>query len=284
MLIRWGFVVLLAIAAFAAGRTFYAAPANKVETRLERVKRTGVIRCGYFIAPTVTERDPNTGRMHGLSVELFEEMARQLSLKIEWTTEAALPQMPTDLSTGRYDVLCSPLFVTPGRVRETDYLKPVLFYPAYLFVREGDTRFDHNYAAVNAETTKLTTIDGEFAAIAAQENFPKAQKIALPQTANGSDLFLDVEGKKADGVITDSYIFAQYAKKNPGKIRRVEGPPVRVMPVSYALAANETGLKNMLDLTIDCLMGSGYLDRLLDKYEQPENPFLRLPKPYILPQ
>jgi len=275
-------------AAIAFGVAKYAAPTTQVEakkeTRLDQIKRTGVLRCGYFQWPTITEKDPNTGKMSGLSVDLLEQIGKQLSLKIEWTTEITIPNVPTDLANGRYDVVCSPFYATPSRAREMDFTAPVMFHPAYLYVRTDDMRFENNYAAANDPSVKFSTIDGDFSFIAAEENFPKSAKAALPQTASGSEIFLNIATQKADVVVTEPVAYTMFNKTNSGLVRRVAGPPVRVMPVGFPIPMDEMALKHALDTTISNIQGSGMLDALFDKYEPKDAKFLRLPKPYMMPQ
>ena len=261
-----------------------ADPAAAKETRFEQIKRTGVLRCGYYLWPPYLDRDMTTGQMKGLFADLFEETAKQLGVKIEWTTEIVHAHIPTDLDNNRYDVLCGMLFATPSRAREMGFTIPLLYHPAYLFVKEGDTRFDNNYAAANDPSVKFVILDGEFSAIAANERFPKAQKVSLPQNATGSDLMLNVANGKVDALITEMTTFLIYNKNNPGKVRRAAGPPESVIGAGFPVPQKEQDLKNALDTTLSYLQGTGFIDKLFDRYETPDNKFLRMPKPYILQQ
>lgn len=280
-------LVILLSAAIAFGVAKYAAPTAqegaKKETRLEQIKRTGVLRCGYYIWPPFLDKDMTNGTMKGMFVNIAEEIAKQLAVKVEWVTEVVHPQIPVDLASNRYDMVCGILFATPSRAREMDFTTPLLFHPAYLFVREGDTRFDNNYDAANDPSVTFSVLEGEFSSIAANEHFPKAQKLALPQNASGPELLVNVAVGKADAVITEMNTFNNYDKSNPGKLRRVAGPPESVMAAGFPIPQNEPSLKNALDATMAYLHGTGFINKLMDKYEQPDNKFLRMQKPYVMP-
>ncbi len=60
-------VLLSAVVAFASVKLM--APTNPAqkqkETAFARVMRTGVIRCGYYVFPPVTYRDPDTNALSG---------------------------------------------------------------------------------------------------------------------------------------------------------------------------------------------------------------------------
>ncbi|MFA6279251.1 MAG: transporter substrate-binding domain-containing protein [Bdellovibrionales bacterium] len=280
-------LTVLLSAAVAFGVVKVAGPAAQTapikETRLEQIKRTGVLRCGYMIWPPIINRDPNTGKMSGMNVDLFEEIGRQLGVKVEWTMEMSTAHAFADLDSNRYDIGCITYFITPARAREALFMNPILYHPYYLFARADDTRFDNNYAAANDPSVTFSTLDGEFSSIGATEHFPQAKQIALPQNASGSDLFLNVADKKADLVVTEPMTFASFNTHNPNKLKQVTGEPVGIMPVSFPLPAKEYDLKEALDATTLYLRGTKWFDALLDRYENPEMKFLRLPALYQKP-
>jgi polar amino acid transport system substrate-binding protein len=284
-LIHIVFVILLSAGtAFAVGK-YVAAPTGQPqqtkETRFDQIKRTGVLRCGYYVWPPFIDKDLSTGKMKGLFPDIMEEIGKQLSLKIEWTTEIVHPQIPTDLASGRYDAVCGILFATPSRAREMDFTMPLLFHPAYLVARADDTRFDNNYEAANNPSIKFATLEGEYSSIAANEQFPKAQKVALPQNSNGSELLLNLANGKADLVITEKLTFLLYDKGNPGKLRIVAGPPESVIAAGFPVPQNEPALKNVLDTTMLYLHNTGIIDKLFKKFETPDNKLFRMTQPYV---
>ncbi|MDD5586299.1 MAG: ABC transporter substrate-binding protein [Alphaproteobacteria bacterium] len=269
------FVILLS-AILASAAAYYIGGARRMEgtnaavgkeTRLEQVKRTGVIRCGYFINAPFDMKDPNTGKMSGVMVDVTEEIGRQLKLKIEWAGEVAPGQMFSDLALGRYDVVCTPFFQTPGRAREGDFTKPVFYMPAYLYVRKDDTRFDKDIMAANKPEIRFAGIDGEISGIWAQERFPLARKVALPELVSVNDLFLAVLSKKADAFIDDYGTFIEWNRNNPGKMRIAGGTMLSVTALGMPIPANEPAFKATLDTTIAYLIDSGFVDKVLDKYE-----------------
>lgn len=254
------------------------------ETRLDRIKRTGVLHCGYQLWPPVLARDMNTGKMSGFFADLMDEIGKQLSLKIEWTTEIIPGQMFTDLNLGRYDMACMAYFVTPGRVREGSLSTPLFYWPTYLYAREGDTRFERAYEKANDHGVSFAALDGEFSSIGAHEHFPKAKIVAVPQLSSSADMLNMVATHKADLVLTEPMTYLEYSKKNPGSIHQVAGNPVFVGASTMALPAKEPDLKEAIDGTLFYLQSLGYIDKLLTQYEEPGIKFLRAAPPYVLPE
>jgi len=252
------------------------------ETRLDAVKKSGVIRCGYIVWPPFLTRDPNTGKFGGMTYDLVEEIGRQLHLKIEWTGEIAMGQMLADLALNRYDMICDPFVETPGRAREGDFTLPLFYAPVYLYVRKDDTRFDNDYARADRPDIKFAALDGEYSAIAANDDFPDAAKLSLPQMSSAVDLFMSVAGKKADVVVEDPYAFSDYSAGNPGLLRPAAGSPLHVTATSMPIPANEPGFKDMIDHAVAYLQDSGFTDKVLDKYEGSVK-FIRPAKAYREP-
>jgi polar amino acid transport system substrate-binding protein len=286
------FIVLLSAVVSTAAALFmsdYPAATNSAalpikETRLEHIKRTGVLRCGYQLWPPVLARDMNTGQMSGLFYDLMEEIGKQLTLKIEWTSEVIPGQMFTDLNVGRYDMACMAYFITPGRVREGSLTTPILYWPTYLFARADDQRFDNAYETANDPKITFAALDGEFSSIGAREHFPKAKIVAVPQLAASAARLNLVATRKADLVLTEPLTFLEYLKNNPGSVRKIAGKPVFVGAATMALPAKEPDLKEAMDGTLTYLHSLGFIDKLLKKYEKPGLEFLRVAPPYVLPK
>jgi cyclohexadienyl dehydratase len=249
-------------------------------SRFDTIKQKGVLNCGYINEPPFEVKDPNTGQLSGMAVELTEEIAKQLNIKINWASEVSYGQMLMDLAVGRYDMICAPFYALPSRAREATLSMPLFYFPAYLYARKNDRRFDNNYARADDPKVKFAILDGNFSSTATYQNFPKAAKLATPEMASVPELFVEVAAGKADVVVSDPASFASYDKNNPGKLRTVVGNPLQVMAGVFLLPAKEEALKNAIDSTLAYLQGTGYLDKLLRKYETPEVKFLDLATPY----
>lgn len=267
------FIVIRALTSPVAERT-------KGETRLDTIKQTGVLRCGYINEPPFEAKDPNTGHMSGLGYELTEELGKQLNVKIDWTSEVIYGQMLADLATGKYDMICAPFYALPSRAREANLSVPLFYFPAYLYARNDEHRFDEHYERADDPYIKLAVLDGNFSNTAAYQHFPKAQKVTAPEMTTVPDLFVSLATRKADLVVSDPGSFANYKKANPGILRQVAGKPLQVMAAVFLLPAREQDLKNAVDATLAYLQDIGFVDGLLKKYESPDIQFLYLEKPY----
>lgn len=90
------------------------------------IRQSGTLHLSVnAIYPPMEYKDPATGQLIGLDIDLGEAIAKKLGVKVEWQ-ESAFEQLIPSLQTGRTDMILSGLSDLPAR-RETmdfiDYLK-----------------------------------------------------------------------------------------------------------------------------------------------------------------
>lgn len=246
----------------------------------DRIMKDRVIRCAYQAWPPFIIKDPNTGKIGGVYADLFDLIGHDLSLKIDWVEEVGSATMFEGFKTNRYDMLCSPVTSSPERALVSDFSRPIAYVPFYLYAREGDVRFDNAYEKANSEEIAMMAMDGDFTAIAQAELFPKAKKTALPNMTNGGDILVGIASGKADAAINDPSIAEVFIKNNPGKIKRVAGPPLRFPSLNIAMPIGEDRLRALVDTTLTNYLEVGKVDKILNAYGLDETKILRVAPPY----
>jgi polar amino acid transport system substrate-binding protein len=263
-------VFLSAVVAFGTAATMNksGAPAtsNTRESAYDRVMRTGTLRCGYIQYPMFIERDLKTGKFSGIYYEMMEEIGKRLSLKIDWAAEVGFADVFDGLKMGRYDVVCFALNQTPGRARATEFTVPALFGPSFIYVRADDSRFDNDYGKINSPDIKMAFMEGELTQTIRNEDFPKTQAVSLTSLADVAQVLMQVATGKADAAITEPSSAEAFMLNNPGKLKRVPGPPVRMQQVGVDVAVGEHSLRRLLDTTIQSLLATGFMERTMNKY------------------
>jgi polar amino acid transport system substrate-binding protein len=104
---------------------------------LAKVKAAGVLKVG-----TETEFAPfdfiDAGAHVGLNVDLFEEIGKELGVKIEWVTlpwDGVLP----GLEAGKFDMVAGPATITKARMEHYRFSMPIAEASVALLKRKGDT-------------------------------------------------------------------------------------------------------------------------------------------------
>ena len=257
-----------------------SATATKQENTYQRVVRTGVIRAAYLSYPPACMKDPKTGKLTGTFVEILEKIAENSGLKIEWTEEVGWGSQIEGLEAGRYDLVGSPVWANPTRGKLTTLSSPVYFSGIGIYVRSDDNRFDNDWTKINSPDARVVTIDGETGDLIARTQFPKAQRVSLPQLSDISQLFLEVSSKKADVLFAEPYFAKQYFKSNPANLKNIAAArPIRVLGNCYMAKKNEFQFKQLIDTALQDLLNSGYVTQVLAKYEGGDT-FYEVAKPY----
>ncbi len=121
-------------AGLAATLSTLAAPA--FADVLDNVKKAGVLRVG-----TETAFAPfdfiDAGKHTGLNVELYDEIGKEMGVKIEWVMlpwEGVLP----GLESGKFDIVAGPATITKARLERYRFSPPIAEATVALLKRAGD--------------------------------------------------------------------------------------------------------------------------------------------------
>jgi polar amino acid transport system substrate-binding protein len=270
-------VLLVILAAALAGGMSYLAARHAGgavttaahETTLERVERTGVIRCGYIVWPPYLTKDPNTGALTGPARDYMEALAQELGLKLEWTEETGWGNYFEGLNTGRYDLVCTPVWESGPRARAATLSKPLFYDPMFAIVRADDNRFDSNLKSIDNANARIAVIEGDSVQTVRRTQFPSAQEITLSPNADSAQLMLNVATRKAD-VALDTYdIFSGYnAHAGTGEKLKLAGggAPVELWANMLAAKQGEASFMAAINAAVDVINGDGRGPAILEKF------------------
>jgi polar amino acid transport system substrate-binding protein len=122
--------------ALGLGLAFSLSGAAYADDALSKVKAAGVLKVG-----TETEFAPfdfiDAGQHVGLNVDLFEEVGKELGVKIEWVTlpwDGVLPA----LEAGKFDMVAGPATITKARMEHYRFTPPIAEATVALLKRKGD--------------------------------------------------------------------------------------------------------------------------------------------------
>lgn len=251
----------------------------------DRVMQRGKIRCGYVIdGPAGCLKDPNTGKLSGIGIEVLELAAKNLGLKIEWTEEVGWGSMIEGLQTNRYDLIATPVWTGANRALVADFSKPLYFSPVFAYFKTGNTSLrNRDKDSLNSSLSTIATVDGATAEIIAKEDFPKAKTISLPQLSDISQQLLIVSTRKADFTFVEPAVAVAFLKTNPGTIEPMTKlGALRVFPNCWMFRRGQMEFKNMIDTALDQLINSGTMDKIIKKYEPAPGTLYRVARPYRL--
>lgn len=280
--------VLLTILIAAIAATFstwlVAKPVQgSAESTYDRVMRTGVLRCGYYMFKPMSWRDPQTNEMRGMVVDVAEAIEKRSGIKLEWTEEVTFGSMYEGLKTRRYDAICTPSWPDGSAARVADFGRTWFFSAIIPMVKSDEKRLT-SVAQLNSSNVTITTHEGDADDELAQVRFPKAKVLAVSQSADTSTMEANLFGGKADVILSDVNRIHQFNSTNTKKLKALSMEPLQLFPLQMVVNRGDEQLNRFLDLNIESLLNDGTMTRIVHKYQPAPNTYLLLAKPYEEPK
>ena len=249
---------------------------EKADTVYGRVMRTGILRCGYIAWQPFIMKEPNTGKLSGLSYDFFEALGKTLGIKIEWQQEVLVGQQVTDLNLGKIDAVCGDWPLNSVTAKYVDYTAPFVFMPMYLYEKRDGKTFN-GMSDINDPAVSISAMDGDISLMVAEEKFPNAKKVTIPDNADPTLINVNVAQGKADLVANDPFSLSYYNANNKVKLVPVlSAQPLIVLKTGGSVKKGEVDFVRMLNEGIEMLIASGGADAILDKYDPEKNMLKRV--------
>lgn len=247
----------------------------------ERIIQSGTIRVGYVAYPPSFIIDPNTRRFSGISHDVLSEAAENLGLRVDYAEEVSWGTMIEAINTGRVDMIATGIWPNANRGKHASFTSPIFYSPVAAYVRASDTRFDGNLSTADAPSIRIGVVDGEMAEQIALSDFPRAQRVSLPQNTQVSQLLLEVQSGHSDITFVEPAVARDYIRANPDQVRPVSGiPPVRTFPTTFMTSNSSPQLLNMINIATEELIRNGQVDKIVARYEPDPNTIIRIRRTY----
>ncbi len=253
------------------------------KTSYDRIIESGKIRVAYISVPPACIVDPSTGNLSGITIEILNEIGKNTKLEIEYTEEVGWGTMIQGLDAGRYDMMGSNSWANPIRGKLATLSKPIYYSGIGIWVRANDNRFskDNKWSSINKPNIKLGVMDGSTGEVIASTQFPDAQHASYTDLTGEPQLFMELVANKVDVIFAEPVQGLDFLKTNPGKAKNIASDsPIRIFANVYLLPKKEFQFKNMIDTALEDLQNSGFVDKVLKKYEPGQNVFYRVNRPY----
>ena len=212
------------------------------------------------------------GEPAGYDVELLEMMAEDMGVELDIQNLDFNGLIP-GLQSKKFDLVSVGLSDTPERRQAVDFTRGYVPYVQILGVPEGTTT-EPTVEAYDAADKTITALQGSTGEKLAAETFPKAKQASFPDQ---NAALLEVATGRADGVVVENYLLAQFSKANPGRLVEAELPePLALAYGSYAVQKGNDALVEHLDGWLcekqeDGTLASTY-EQVFEVDEAPEYP------------
>jgi ABC-type amino acid transport substrate-binding protein len=208
------------------------------------------------------------GKPAGYDVELLNAIGKQLGVKIKIENLAFNGLIP-GLVAKKFDMVSVGLSPTPERRKAISFSRAYVPYAQILAAKKGDTT-GASMTAWNNSSKTITSLQGSTAEQLVQKDFPKAKSDSFPDQ---NSAFLQVATGRADGIVVENYLLAQFNKSNGNKLQQVAFPrPLQVQYGAYGVQKGNTALVKALNGAICKLQASGQLAKIYKKTEGTDLP------------
>lgn len=203
------------------------------------------------------------GKPAGYDVELLNAVAKQLNVKLKIQNLSFNGLIP-GLVSKKFDMVSVGLSPTPERRKAISFSRAYVPYAQILAAKKGDTTGASMSAWNNASKT-LTSLQGSTAEQLVKSDFPKAKSSSFPDQ---NSAFLQVATGRANGIVVENYLLAQFNKSNGNKLQEVPFPkPLQVQYGAYGVQKGNVALVKALNGAICKLQASGELAKIYQKTE-----------------
>ena len=248
----------------------------------ERVITAGEIRASYAIYPPYLIKDPNSGELSGIFVEVLNEVGKRLGLKINWTEEVGWGAIFEGLNSDRHDIFGAGVWRNSTRGKVGDFSEPLFYNVIKVYGRADENRFA-SLGDINQQGVRISSVDGAIEDVIAKSDFPEAQQVSVSQLNPWSDVLLNITTNKADVTFAEPAAVNLFLDKNPGTLRDLlPAQPVRVFGNTYAFKLGEPAFKSMINAALEEIRNDGTLEKILNRYERFPGEYLRVANRYKL--
>src|SRR3954465_12262863 len=153
-----------------------AAAESQAPDRLQMILDRGVLRVGTTMdTPVFSMRDPASGNLRGLDMDVLETLSSSLGVKLEYV-KMTFGSMLADLAADKFDIAMSGMGRTLDRARVATFSKPYMRYGKLLLIRAADKDKYHSLEDLDKAGLKVAHNMGGL-----NERFAKARfKSATP--------------------------------------------------------------------------------------------------------
>jgi ABC-type amino acid transport substrate-binding protein len=197
----------------------------------------------------------------GYDVDLLHKLAAYAHVKVDIKNIGFNGLIP-GLQTKKFDVVSVGLSPTAAREKVISFSNAYVPYAQIVGVPKADANKITKISQLNTPNDTITALLGSTDQTQAKATFPKAKINALAD--QNSDFSLVATGR-ANAIVVEDYLLAQYNKANPGKLVQSKIKPLDVQYGSYGVQHGNTALAKYLNTFLCTEDKNGTLAKLYEK-------------------
>jgi ABC-type amino acid transport substrate-binding protein len=204
----------------------------------------------------------DNGEPAGYDVDLLKKLVPDLGVALNIQNLDFNGLIP-GLQSKKFDMVSVGLSATPERKKVVDFTRAYVPYALVLGVPTKDASSITSVDAVNASGKTVTALQGSTGEQLAKKLFPKAKVKGFPDQ---NAAFLEVATGRADAIVVEDYLLAQFQASNAGKLEKAAiAKPLDVQYGSWAVPKGNDEFVKYLDTWLCKAQTDGTLEELYKK-------------------
>jgi polar amino acid transport system substrate-binding protein len=210
-------------------------------------------------------RDPATNELKGLDIDLAQEMARRLGVKIIWS-ETPFAELIPSLQTKRADFIISGITDRASRRDAADFVDYLTTGPQFFVMADSAIKTDADLCGKKVGTTRSTSFPTEIAKWSKRSCEDKGQPaIEYVPGENSIDVRNQLKQGRIDAAVQGSETLPYAQQLEPGKYRIV-GSPFSPGYQGVMFRKDDAALREVVTATLSDMIADGSYKAVLDRY------------------
>jgi polar amino acid transport system substrate-binding protein len=248
---------------FAALLAFTTAQAAELP---EAIKQAGVLRLTVNSTYAPMEyRDPATNELVGLDIDLANEIAKRLGVKIVWS-ETPFAELIPSLQTKRADFIISGISDRSSRRETADFVDYLTTGPQFFVLTENEAKAAIDLCGKKVGTTRSTSFPVEIEKWSKQ-NCEASSKPAVQYVPgeNSIDVCNQLKQGRIDAAVQGSETLPYAQSQEAGKYR-VVGEPFSTGYQGIMFRKDDAALREVVTQHLAVMIADGSYKAILDKF------------------
>lgn len=241
-----------------------AAPAFAEDgTQLDRIMASGTLRVGTTgDYKPFTYRDPTSGTFSGFDIDMADNLAKALGVKVE-IVPTTWSNMMKDYEAGKYDIAMGGVSVTLDRAKKGFFSIPIMHEGKTPIARCGDVSKYETLDEIDKPDVKVVVNPGGTNERFARAHLKQAHIEVFP---DNTKIFDEIASGHADLMMTDASETRFQQKQHPGVLCSVHpDKPFDFAEKAYFMPRDEA-LKQFVDQWLHLEIETGAFDKALKKW------------------
>ena len=228
------------------------------QPRLERIRKSGILRVGYHAARMPFSFLNAKGDLVGFDIEMAHELAGDLGVKLEFIP-FQLDTIEQQLKLDHFDIVMSGIPMLTFFLEDMSFSRSYLDATLALVVkdyRRGE--FNRLDDIKNISDLKIGIVSTQTYAAKARELLPRAQVVAL----NSHYKFFEGAGGDLDALLISAEMGSAWTLVYPDYQVVVPKPNIHKLPMGYPIAGNDQAMINFMNHWVELKKKDKTIDRL----------------------